>query len=527
MTTLDNAIYRWGIAPLWLLLAATVFFRSSIPIDETRYLSVAWEMWLRGDFLVPYLNGHVYSHKPPLLFWLIQAGWGLFDVNDWWPRLVGPLAALANLLLTRQLAEKLWPAQAHVALLAPWILIATLLWTLFATSIMFDILLTCWVLLAMLGLLEARRGAAFKGWALVAAAMGLGVLTKGPVIFLHVLPTAALMFVWTQRPALSHSRWFGCLLLAVLLGVAIALLWAIPAAIAGGEEYANAILWHQTADRTVSTKIHTRSLFWYLPFLPMFLFPWLFWPRFWSSLRGSRFFTDPGVRFCLVWLASTLVIFSLLPSKQIHYLIPMLPAFALLVARVLGQVGQKRSIGGELLLPALFGLVGIFLALLPKVPGLAKLNWVQTVQPAWGLSVLVIAVVLALSVWRRRKLSIAVVSVALVAAIFAGFIFFFRYAGSAYDLQPAAMQVKAYDEQNIPYAFVGNYQGQLNFLGRLPRPLPVLQVGQLAGWVAQHPDGYLISLERDKPAEAAFLQAHREYWLVFRWAGQVALLKPL
>ncbi len=524
----DTVIYRWGIMPLWLLLTATVFFRSPIPIDETRYLSVAWEMWLRDDFLVPYLNGQTYSHKPPLLFWLIQAGWAVFGVNAWWPSLVGPFAALANLFLTRKLAEKLWPESALVALLAPWILIATLLWTLFASSTMFDILLTAWVLLGMLGLLEAMRGKARKGWIMLAMAMGMGILSKGPVVFLHLLPVAILVFVWRQRP-LSYPRWFGCLCLAVLMGAAIALIWAVPAAIAGGEEYANAILWHQTADRTVSTKIHTRSFFWYLPFLPMFLFPWLFWPRFWNSLRGCRFFTDHGLRFCLVWLVSTCLIFSLLPSKQIHYLIPMLPAFALLVARVLTLSEQKQRIGSDLLVPGMFGLVGVFLALLPKVPGLAKLNWVQTVQPFWGLSVLGIAFVLAMSVWYRRKLSVLAVSTALVAAIFVGFIFFFRYAGLAYDLRPAAIQVQGFSEQNVPYAYVGNYQGQLNFLGRLTRPLPVLPAERLADWAGQHAGGYLISLERDKPdeAEAAYVQPHREYWLVFRHAERFAELKPL
>ncbi len=526
MTIPEKLIYRWGILPLWLLLTATVYFRSPIPIDETRYLSVAWDMWLRGDFLVPYLNGETYSHKPPLLFWLIQAGWGVFGVNQWWPSLVGPLAALANLLLTRKLAEKLWPEQAAAALLAPWILMATLLWTLFATSTMFDILLTGWVLLGMLGLLEVMQGAERKGWILVAAAMGLGVLCKGPVVFLHLIPTAALVVVWAPRP-IVFPRWFGGLLIAVLLGAAIALVWAIPAAMAGGEEYTNAILWHQTADRAVSTKIHTRSLFWYLPFLPMFLFPWLFWPHFWGSLRGSRFFNDSGLRFCLVWLVSSFVVFSLLPSKQIHYLIPMLPAFALLVARVVGQNAEKPRLAGEWLLPVLFGAIGIFLVYLPKTPGLSKLNWVQTVQPAWGLSVLAIAIILALSVWIKRGLSIAALSTALVTAIFVGFIFFFRYAGPAYNLAPAAMQVKNYNEQHIPYVYVGNYQGQFNFLGRLTQPLPVLPGERLADWAAQHADGYLISLEKNKPSDAVYLQPHREYWLVIRRAGQAADVKPL
>ncbi|HSH29228.1 MAG TPA: hypothetical protein VK971_04905, partial [Thiohalobacter sp.] len=73
------------------LMAVVLWLRPLLPVDETRYVAVAWEMWLRGDFLVPHLNGQAYHHKPPLLFWLIQAGWTLFGVSDWWPRLVAPL----------------------------------------------------------------------------------------------------------------------------------------------------------------------------------------------------------------------------------------------------------------------------------------------------------------------------------------------------------------------------------------------------------------------------------------------------
>jgi hypothetical protein len=58
-----------------LFAIACIWLRPLWPVDETRYASVAWEMWLRGDFLVPYINGEPYSHKPPLLFWLIHAGW--------------------------------------------------------------------------------------------------------------------------------------------------------------------------------------------------------------------------------------------------------------------------------------------------------------------------------------------------------------------------------------------------------------------------------------------------------------------
>jgi len=77
---------------LWLVLMATALkFRPLLPVDETRYLAVAWEMWRDGNFIVPHLNGMTYSHKPPLLFWLMHLGWSIFGVNDWWPRLVAPL----------------------------------------------------------------------------------------------------------------------------------------------------------------------------------------------------------------------------------------------------------------------------------------------------------------------------------------------------------------------------------------------------------------------------------------------------
>src|ERR1041384_413331 len=65
-------------APFWvaawaLVVGAALAFRPLLPVDETRYAAVGWEMWLRRDLLVPHLNGVPYSDKPPLLFWLFQA----------------------------------------------------------------------------------------------------------------------------------------------------------------------------------------------------------------------------------------------------------------------------------------------------------------------------------------------------------------------------------------------------------------------------------------------------------------------
>ncbi len=112
-----------GLLALWLLLLLlSLLTRPLLPVDETRYVGVAWEMWRRGDFLVPYLNGAPYSDKPPLFFWLIHAGWWLFGVNEWWPRCVAALVSLAALWATANLAWRLWPRDAMTRQLVPWVL---------------------------------------------------------------------------------------------------------------------------------------------------------------------------------------------------------------------------------------------------------------------------------------------------------------------------------------------------------------------------------------------------------------------
>ena len=133
MTNAKGMAYGW--LAVWLVLVwATLLWRQLIPIDETRYLTVAWEMWLRGDFLVPHLNGQPYSHKPPLIFWLYQLGWTLFGVNAWWPRLLQPLFALLSGVFIGLLARQLWPDYRTVATLAPWLLIGCMVWTFFNRS---------------------------------------------------------------------------------------------------------------------------------------------------------------------------------------------------------------------------------------------------------------------------------------------------------------------------------------------------------------------------------------------------------
>ena len=218
-----------------LLAALQLWLRPLLPVDETRYIGVAWEMWQRGEFLVPWLNGEPYSHKPPLYFWLIHAGWWLFGVNEWWPRSVAALVSLAALLAVSRLAGLLWPQDRVTRALVPWVLFGLVFWAAFYTWLQIDMLMVLFTVIAMTGLVRAGRGCR-SGWLVTGVAIGLGVLSKGPVVLLHVLPVALLAPLWLEPHATRSSwwSWYGGVLASVATGAAIGLAWALPAASAGG-----------------------------------------------------------------------------------------------------------------------------------------------------------------------------------------------------------------------------------------------------------------------------------------------------
>jgi 4-amino-4-deoxy-L-arabinose transferase-like glycosyltransferase len=120
----------WPLALALYLLAAgyAIHAHGPLPLYSTRSLSVAWEMWLRGEFIVPYLNGAAYAHKVPLLYWLIHAGWAVGGVSDTCPRVLMLLIGSANLLLLAWFCRRLQPGQPRAAALAPWLLLGSAFW---------------------------------------------------------------------------------------------------------------------------------------------------------------------------------------------------------------------------------------------------------------------------------------------------------------------------------------------------------------------------------------------------------------
>jgi 4-amino-4-deoxy-L-arabinose transferase-like glycosyltransferase len=502
-------------AILWAILTGvSLSLRPLFPIDETRYVSVAWDMWVRHDFLVPHLNGETYSHKPPLLFWLMQLSWWLFGVNDWSPRIIAPLFSLATLYLVQAVAKELWPEQKQIAELTPFVLLGFFFWMVFSTLTMFDIMLSFFVLVGMYGILRLiRHGLSAKRWALLGIAIGGGVLTKGPVILLHILPIALLTPKWLvlQHNHVNWKQWYGGLILAILIGAAIALCWAVPAGMAGGDAYRKAIFLGQTSGRIVDSFAHKLPFWWYLQVLPLLLLPWLLMKPFWQGLAKLDL-QDFGIRFCLAWSIPVFVAFSLVSGKRIHYLLPLMPALALLLAWALTQAGEVRWRRLYLWFIATLACLGLALVLLLWLN--ADHHWrddLSSLSPLWGAGLIISAAIMSVMVVNKAKETVAYICVAsiITALILAGG--FFKVNGNRYDTAPPGQKIAELLAEKKAVAFYGSkYHGQFHFTGRLIQPLTIIVDNKdLTAFASQFPDGYVIVEYRDaKSLPEAILSFH-------------------
>ena len=459
-----------------------------MPVDETRYLAVAWEMWQRGDFLVPFRNGEAYSHKPPLLFWLFHAGWAVFGVNDLWPRLIPPLLALATLGVTTRIASALWPDAPWRAERSAWILLGCLVFAIFAGMVMFDMLLALCVSIGVLGLVLAPH-APGRGFALLAVAIGGGVLAKGPAVLLHLLPAALLAPWWLRDRTVRWRRWYAGVVLALIGGAAIALAWAIPAGLRGGEDYRNAIFWGQTANRMVDSFAHQRPIWWYVALLPILAAPWILWLPFWRGLRTGSLLADRGGRLALTLALVTFVAFSLVSGKQVHYLVPQFPAFALIVALALDRPQPATRPWLASLGLASLGVAVIALPHLTLPPTVAALH---TVAPAWSAAFVALAVWLAWSPRppERQVPRMAAASVLMVAL---AQLVFVRPLSPAYDVRPLARKIAELQAAGRPVGHDGVYHAQYQFAGRLAKPIEELSSHvEAERFVAAHPDAAIV-----------------------------------
>ena len=327
----------------------TLGLRPLYKADESRYGEISREMVASGDWVTPRLNGFRYFEKPPLQYWTTAAFFSVLGEKDYVARLWTALAGFAGILLVLYAGNRLWgpPAGSYAAA----VLAGSPLYVLLGQVNTLDMGVSVFLAAALVAFLLGRM---LWFWAACAAAVlskGLiGIVLPGGVILLFLLIKRDWRLVRRIRPIAGP-----------LVFLAISAPWFIAVS-AANPQFLHFFFIQEHFQR-FTTQMHDRvEPFWFfLPILFAGLGPWLL--PFLRSLRPR----DDATLLLVVWSLVVLAFFSASGSKLPPYILPVFPAAALLVGRLLAREWPARLFFIQTIL-----LVIVSLAAAIAVPWLAK-----------------------------------------------------------------------------------------------------------------------------------------------------------
>jgi 4-amino-4-deoxy-L-arabinose transferase-like glycosyltransferase len=331
------------VAAALLVVLPSALGRDLWAPDEPRYAQVARETLQDGAWWHPHVNGRPYRDKPPLYFWLAAVASAPFgDVSEATARAPAVAAFLVAVGLTGVLGHRL--AGGRAGRVAAAALATAWLSAWMGARVNLDVPLmaaACAVAWALL-----RAGADPPAWAwgaLAGLVTAAGVMTKGPVLFLFVLPVAGVLALHPARTAEERRlvrRALGVAVAALAAGLAV---WLVPARLIGGYDPLGIVEEH-VVDRAVAGLAHAQPPWYYLATWPGDLFPWslLAVPALLAAWR-NRGWRRPSVAVALAWTLVPLVVLSVVVEKRNIYLVPSLPGWALLVGAHVAAVDRGEA----------------------------------------------------------------------------------------------------------------------------------------------------------------------------------------
>ncbi len=336
---------------IFVLLCGAVLFGINVwgynlwAPDEPRFAQVAREILDTGDWIVMHVNGEPYYEKPPLMFWTIAVfSLPLGDVTELTARMPSILGALATLLLTFLLAERMYGKRVAFASSVVLMTMALFWWQ--ARTAQIDMFLTAWTTLTLFAFWRHYEARETKWLIVMYGAIAAAVFAKGPpgVVFPLLL---AFTFYWRKRAErLSLHLVVGIVAVAIVVG-----LWLIPAySMAGGEETRPHMaedtsvgmiaqnLYRQTIGRFVLGVSKKQPPWYYLENLPVNVFPWTLFLPWMLYAVWKRRHEGPAMRLLLCWTLPAILFFSISSGKRALYLLPIFPAIAILFGTTLVEL---------------------------------------------------------------------------------------------------------------------------------------------------------------------------------------------
>jgi 4-amino-4-deoxy-L-arabinose transferase-like glycosyltransferase len=323
--------------------------------DEARFAQATKQMVESGEYVDIRFQDEVRYKKPVGIYWLQAAvvktaeAVGIPDARTtiWLYRIPSLIGASGAVLLTY------WAALAFVtrraALLAALMMASSILLGVEARLAKTDAMLLLTSVAAMGAMariyLTARRTPEFMpGWktpAILWTALAGGVLLKGPLILMFVVLTALTLSIVDRS-----WRWIGRM--RPFAGLAWLILLVLPWFIAivaksGDSFFVKAVGEDMLSKITSGQEAHGAppgyylALFW-VTFWPGCVLAGLAAPMVWKARR------EPGAQFLLAWLVPSWIVFEIVMTKLPHYVLPLYPAIAILIAGILepGSLSKIR-----------------------------------------------------------------------------------------------------------------------------------------------------------------------------------------
>ncbi|HEV8336229.1 MAG TPA: glycosyltransferase family 39 protein [Candidatus Polarisedimenticolia bacterium] len=328
---------RLGLGLFLLLAVAAVMLTAHLgdegltDPDESAYAESVREMVERGDWLVPHLYGEPLLDKPIFFYWAMGASFRLFGENELAARLPSVLAALVLLLAVLRLGFLIYGSET-AGWIAAFILLASPQFVVMGRAAVTDMILTAFCTLGILCYLETLGEPRHRILPLAGAAcFGLAALTKGPVgLLLPLLVLGGYLAITRSLPRLRLLRPVASLIVIAALAVP----WYAAIAVAR-PDLVERFFVTGNLGRFLRPEHQAEPPLYYLVVLSIGFLPWsAFLPgavgrSFLDWRRGS--ILRPRL-LPAVWLLALLAFFTLAASKLPSYILPALPAAALLAA---------------------------------------------------------------------------------------------------------------------------------------------------------------------------------------------------
>ncbi len=313
--------------------------------DEPRYAEVAREMWLRGDVVSPTLGGHLWFEKPALLYWMMMACFEMFGVTEWAARLGPACAGLLTILCVFWVGSRVEDARDNreeltgLALCGSAALASSLGLIIFARGASFDVIVTMTTTLALacFFVAETEIDERKRRWLLAGfyAATGASLLAKGLIGI--VLPYAIVFVYYLLRRAWPERQTRVSLVWGTLLAMLVSSVWYAPVLWQHGGYFVDQFFIQHHFARYLSDKYHhSQPFYFYIPVTLALCVPWslfLVWALMPAPRSNHHAPTSASKLrvFALAWLIVPLLFFSFSSSKLPGYILPALPAAALLI----------------------------------------------------------------------------------------------------------------------------------------------------------------------------------------------------